>query len=130
MIWIANLNRVGVEFLQRFLFRLWAHPIELFDPCAVRGFQISDEVLDLLFCLRRKIFCGVKLTDAETHRSECSETISNKKIAAADGSDRAFPTRLLFFLTGKCFGVQFEVSIGERLREIWRSVIRDVKCLP
>jgi hypothetical protein len=105
MIWIANLDRVGVEFLKRFLFRLRTHPIELFDPCAIRGFQISDKILDLLFCLCWKIFCGVKLTDSEAHRSECSETISNKKIAAADRCDRAFPTHLLFFLTGKCFGV-------------------------
>src|SRR5215472_5793442 len=105
MIWIADLNCVGVEFLQRFLFRLRAHPIEFFDPCAIRGFQINDEVLDLLFCLDWKIFCGVKLTDAEAHRSECSETISNKKIAAADRCDRAFPTRLLFLLTRKRFGV-------------------------
>src|SRR5215468_6515584 len=105
MIWIANLNRVGVEFLERFLFCVGAHPIELFNPRAIRGFQIGDEILDLLFCLCWKIFRGVKLTDAEAHRSECSETISNKKIAAADRCDRAFPTRLLLLLTRERFGV-------------------------
>src|SRR5436190_19737299 len=105
MIRITNLNCVGVEFLKRLLLCLRAHPIELFDPCAIRSFQIGDEILDLLFCLCWKIFRGVKLTDSEAHRSKCSETIPNKKIAAADRCDRAFPTRLLFFLPGKCFRV-------------------------
>src|SRR5262245_1333539 len=105
MIWIADLNCVGVEFLQRFFLRVRAHPIKLFDPCAIRGFQISHKVLDLLFCFCWKIFRAITLPDSEAHRSECSKTIANKKIATAYRCDGAFPTRLLLFLTGKCFGV-------------------------
>jgi hypothetical protein len=30
MIWIADLNRLGIKFLKRFLFRFRAHPIEFF----------------------------------------------------------------------------------------------------
>src|SRR5215471_1679088 len=98
MIWIANFDCVGVEFLKRFLFRLRAHPIELFDLCAIRGFQIGHKILDLLLCFCWKISCAIKLADSEAQRSECSKMISGKKIAAADRRDRAFPTCLLLFL--------------------------------
>src|SRR6185436_6013578 len=105
MIWIADLNRVGIEFLKRFLFRFRAHPVELFDSRAIRSFQIGDEILDLLFCVCSKIFSAVELADSEAHRTERSETVSNKKIAAADRCDRTFPPRLLLLLTGKRFGM-------------------------
>src|SRR5690349_5180856 len=127
MIWITNLDGVGVEFLKRFLLRRRAHPIELLDAGAIRSFQVSHKIFDLLFCLCWEILCGVKLADPEPHRSEGAKTISNEKIAATNRRDCAFPTRLLFFLTGKCFGMQLKVSVGEWLGKIGRGIVRNMK---
>ena len=114
MIRIADLDRVGVEFLQRFLLRLRPHPVELLDPRSIGGFQVCDQLLNLRFCFRRKIFCGVKLANTEAHRAESAEAIADTKIAAAHGRDRAFPAHLLLLLAGKRFVAQFEVGVGER----------------
>src|SRR5437588_728709 len=115
MIRITDFNGVSVEFLERFLLCLRPHPIKLFDSRAIGCLQICNEILNFCFRFRRKIFCGVKLADAESHRAEGSKAIADSEVAAADGCDPALPTCLLLLLPGKCFGVELEISVGERL---------------
>src|SRR5207248_665187 len=100
MIGVTDFDRVSIKFLERFFFRLGPHPVELLDPGPIRILQVGNERLNFLLRLRRKIFRGVKLTNAEPHRAERPEMIADQKIATTYCRDGALPTRLLFFLTG------------------------------
>ncbi len=100
MIRISHLDGVGVEFLERLLFRLRAHPIELLDSRVISVLQISHERLDLRLRLRGKVLRAVELADAEAHRAEGSKTIADAEVAAAHRGNGALPANLLFLLAG------------------------------
>src|ERR1700734_3079364 len=107
MIGIANLNLIGIEFLQCLSLGGRAHPIESLQPRTHGRFNVGDELFDLDFGAGGKVLRSIKPTQAEAHITETVYAVACA-ISATDGADGPLPSHLLLRLAGKNLVAELE----------------------
>src|SRR5439155_22535903 len=98
------------------LFGFVIHPFVLLDAGSISSHQVRHQFLNLGFCFWRKILGRKELPHSETHCAECPEAITHTEVTTADRGNGAFPSGLLFLLTGERFAAQLKVGTRKSLR--------------